>query len=330
MKSKLLWYLYPALPGLSILSGVALVFLLQNCFKPTNNKIWMRAIFCLIFLMGCWKLSHKLQHNFITITKIYPEYPLSKLAHELEPANNPPSIGVYQYRHFAKNDHLYLRMLNSNFSLNKNRISTEEFSSYPPNDLVISPLNVAPMLTSLINPRAYMLMPTYGRRRAPGIALWYKSEGTIPTTMRPWCTLVDIYSGDNNTHRNWAELPATINGVKFRGTRGKYSTVLFNADGLLAYYPSKVRLYLASTKEGVSSPNNKIALSLNDSKAIEINGPKEGFNTYVGSIPGGTLQRGLNILSLRHILDPQTQNEKNKVNAHSELSFVSEIEICPE
>lgn len=269
----------------------------------------------------------KLEDNLKSIVTEYPEYPLSSLAHDLEGGEQDPSLALYKISKFAKNDNLYLRMLNSDYSPAKSQIQLEDFKKTTPHDLIISSLRHAPELTAIAKPRGYMLMPFYGRRRKPAIALWYKKEGDLPDSIKPWCNSIHLASRNLQLNKGWAFSPAKINGIPFRSTRGAYASIMMEGDGLMALYKSSIKLNLAATALGASSPKNRVRISLNDTETLNIDGPKEGFNYYSGSIPAGTIQIGPNMLSIRHITDA---SKKIDVNPQTELSFISDIEICPE
>lgn len=323
MKSKLEWYINPAIPGLSILSGLTLFIFTSAAIRYCKNKSLLAIPLVLITLYFYQGVLNKVFSNYESIVKVYPEYPLDKLAHELEGKDNPPNVGIYKHRHFAKNDHFYLRMIDKNYLLTKDTINIDQIKNGIDKDIIIAPLKDAPSITSIRKPKGYMLMPFYGRRRKASVVLWYKDNPNLPSSIKPWCTKLNLFTNKSNM---WAEKPGTIHGVKFIGTKGLYSNFLFKADGLQAYYNSNVRIYHASTAEGVTHLGNRINVSFNDVNVISISPPKEGFNDYHGILQAGVLQKGLNLFSVRHI--PETS--KHKYHAHSELSFLSEVEICPQ
>lgn len=329
MKSKLPWYIVPSFPGLSMMAGVGLVTLFQNSFLSESKYLFKKLTLGAFACYGLWSLSVPLYSIAKTITTINPEYPLSRLAHELESQEKEPSIGIYKLTKFAKNDQLYFRMLNANFVSSKDQESIESFKASYPKDLIVSQLSQAPELTSIHKPRGYLLLPFYGRRRKPAIALWYKTDGPLPESIKPWCTTIDLASREVKINKGWAGSPAIIHGVPFRATRGLYSNILFEGDGLLALYPLSFKTYLAATALGASSNLNKIQVSINDTNFLTIKGPIEGFNYYSASIPKNIIQSGINLISFRHMLDPQTK-VNSQIQSKSELSFISEISLCPE
>lgn len=323
MKSKLEWYIYPAIPGLCILAGLTLYLFTSSAIRYTKKKSILAVPVILITLYFYQGMLDKGYSNFKSIIKLYPKYPLDTLAHELEGRDNPPSVGIYKHRHFAKSDHFYLRMIDKNYLLAKDTINIDQIKNSFDKDIIIVPLKDAPSITSIRKPKGYMLMPFYGRRRKASVVLWYKDDPNLPSSIKPWCTKLGLFTNKSNM---WAEKPGTIHGVKFIGTKGLYSNFLFKADGLQAYYNSNVRVYHASTAEGVTHIGNRINISFNDINVISISPPKEGFNDYHGILQTGVLHKGLNLFSVRHL--PETS--KHKYHAHSELSFISEVEICPQ
>jgi 4-amino-4-deoxy-L-arabinose transferase-like glycosyltransferase len=324
MKSKLEWYIYPAIPGLSILAGLTLFIFTSAAIRYCKSKSLLAIPLVLITLYFYQGVLKKVFSNYESIVTVYPEYPLDKLAHELEGKDNPPSVGIYKHRHFAKNDHFYLRMIDKNYLLTKDTISLDQIRDGANKDIMIAPLKDAPSITSIRKPKGYMLMPFYGRRRKASVLLWYRDDSNLPQSIKPWCTKLNLFN-----HRNknmWAEKPGIIHGVKFIGTRGLYSNFFFKGDGLQAYYDSTVKIYQASTGEGANNLGNKVNISINDTSIITIAPPKEGFNYYSGRLQSGLLQKGMNLFSVRH----EPGYSQHKFNSHSELSFISEAEICPE
>jgi hypothetical protein len=277
-------------------------------------------------MFGLIALATKLYNNYSLLVELPKRYPLSVLAHELEKTNTEPSIGVFQMRKFAKNDQLYLRMINSDFSVMKNQIKLEDVEPKSMKDLLIAPFIEITNITNLVKPRGYLLMPVYRSRHKPAVALWYKESGEIPKTMKPWCTKINLASKQLALNNGWNKNTGVINGVPFRGSKGDFSTVIAKGDGLLSYYPTLIKLTLAATKEGVLRQENIITLSVNDREAIRVINPKEGFSSYSGQLPSNSFQDGTNIIAIRH--NEIDSLDKSQTNS-SERSFISDIEICP-
>ena len=326
MKSKLEWYILPAVPGMCILGA----YCWNYFYKILRETRGIISIFsCLMLLYMSYGFATQIFGTATKILKSNNRFVLDKIAHELEDRPIKTSLGVYDIKKLARSDMFYLRMIDSTFSLDKIVTDPSRVPDLVKNDLVMSHFNRIQDLISVATPKGYQLLPVYGRRRKPAVAFWYGKEEDMPPSMSSWCHKFSF--GYKNDLKNaleigfgWLDVHEFKDGYKFRPTKGEFSTLLFEGDNLLGLFPLSFKITIAANKNGTAEDIDSVIVTVNDTKAIVIESPREKFIDYTGDLPAHSIQKGKNMISIRHI-----PYKDKPISLDSKLSFISGFEICP-
>lgn len=303
MKSKLLWYVMPAIPAISILTGSLVATLLSSSIATLRGGRRLLPLAGLLFgLYGIGALGH---HTYLIAHKNLEAKVRNRTDEIVEHAlaskkGRETEALFFGPQKLAHHERLYWEMLTASDIRDLDYAALKARLTENPPDYLIASAEHFAEIAKLRAPEGYLfLKPKYRRRKWQAVIAY--SADPLPSHFTNNPERHRFGSGRIDALYGLKPPAETPTGVRFRAALGPETALLLRGDRALTELGSTLTLTIASTVPAARGPLS-VRISMNGEEVATLQGVREGFHDEQFVIPPKRWRSGRNVFSFRYFL----------------------------
>nr|MBP9837959.1 hypothetical protein [Pseudomonadota bacterium] len=327
-KSKLEWYILPALPAASILSGLMLGKLWEQVLKGLQRYLSNKQSMDLRATLSSLALLFFLSSIAISICSVADiflnqqnrndaDLITSDLLDYQKVSGKQFQLIFYNQPKLAAHELFYFNLLNYKSINNMKNLQDEILNA----DMIITNTSEIAEIAKLRPFTSYTILKGRDLRYRKLVIISYIQE-IVPRPLRQVFKTVD-FNDDVNVRAYGFKNPVFLpSKEKVYPSVGERSAMLIDTDKFYNLLNTELRINLAS----LSPEQNgklKVGIYINETKITDIENILNGLHWYSLQVPAGVWQEGINTLTLKYELPNSEQ-----IDSTIQLALFNQLEIA--
>lgn len=307
LRSKLPWYISPALPGMAIMIGSCVgagANALRSCIvSGIRDDRWqplsiagLGLFTALAFTSIGWHIFRVDRPIFLKTKTTETEQLVKFLQRRQRKTNELPVVLRYRTPTLSWDEHFYLRMVDAKDIPDESATRFAEANDALHPSFVLTAPEQLKEVAAVRKIYGYKVL-TWRHQRLRALEILALTD-QMPELFNPADLSVDMSQDDPRLMNGWST-PQSFFGIPVRTSVGRHSLVLIDGTLPLQQLGITLNAELASV---VPSAQGVLAIRvfLNDVQVAEFKEVPEGFHSYRAYIPGHIINNGVNVLALQY------------------------------